>query len=93
MQYTFHLFQYMCHRRGAERALSVTANAQNVTVGEARIHPHITPIAGDASTTIHVRNEQVTEILLAPLNRNHFYHPRKRSVENNKSVGDSPARS
>lgn len=52
----------MRDRSCAERALPVTANAQNVTVGETGLHPHSAALAGDATAAVHVRNKQVSRL-------------------------------
>jgi len=41
---------------GAQRPLPVAANAQNGAVGEARVHPHPSATAGDASAAVPVRD-------------------------------------
>jgi hypothetical protein len=48
--------QYMRDGGGAQRALPVAANAQNGTVGEARVHPHFASAAGDAAADVPVRD-------------------------------------
>jgi hypothetical protein len=41
---------------GAQRALPVAANAQDGTVGEARVHPHFASAAGDAAADVPIRD-------------------------------------
>jgi hypothetical protein len=48
--------QYMRDGGGAQRALPVAANAQDGTVGEARVHPHFASAAGDAAADVPVRD-------------------------------------
>lgn len=48
--------QYMRDGGGAQCALQVAANAQDGTLGEARVHPHFASAAGDAAANVPIRD-------------------------------------
>jgi hypothetical protein len=43
----------MRHGGGAQRALPLTPNAQNVTLGEEGVHPHTTQIISNEKASIY----------------------------------------